>query len=1001
MIPRLSRIRAFALAALVAALAAPASAATPFAGRIVGTVTDAATGETLIGASARIAGTSIGASADVNGRFTIPNAPSGSQSLVVSYVGYVSDTLAVVVPDGGTVEVEVALNFLTLEGVTVTAQVAGQLSAINEQFRSATVGNVVSSDRIQELPDNNAAESIGRLPGVAIQRSGGEANRVAIRGLSPKYNTVTVNGVRLPSTGEGDRSVDLSLVSSNVLGGIEVRKAITPDMDGDAVGGSVDLRLRNAPSGLSVDLLGQGGYTGLQDAYGNYKVVGTVSNRFWGDRVGLIATLNTDSYDRSADKVSVGYGQSSDAETGESIAYVNSINTREETVTRGRSGGSLLLDYTVPLGRVTANAFYNELRSDGFYRLQGATENNLNYSVQDVGGTVSVLTSALGIEQDFGAIRYDVTGSLTRSRADNPGSTGFTFTDDGTGFTLGQSGLFGVPALEFGPLLRVDSTITLSQVYVDDTRLDDNQTALQLNVQAPFRLTSWLGGHIKTGGKLRWLDRTFDNNRRARGNLQYPDADLFQCLEESVPGLAESFAEGSLPITDVLSDYQRESFLDGDFGFGLVPDFDMLMTVLNGLESERCSPNPAGTPEEYANEIFPDQLDSAGRDYDGVERYAAGYIMGRFEIGRYATLIPGVRYESDYARYNGQVFREVTGATPGAPPSAFDPITEERENGFWLPMVHLDLRPTDWASLRLARTETITRPDFSQYAPIASIDVFNFQITAANTDIRPAQAVNYDASLQVVDGTLGLVGVSGFYKEVDDLIFAVRYPSVLPDQLPPGLLEGTNIPEEWYTGSANPRLQTFANNPEPVTFYGYELEWQTNFSYLPGALRGLVLNLNYTRSFSEATYAYVIRNVERTCQGRLCTDVVTFRDSSRTGRMPDQAAHIANVTLGYDFKGFSTRVSYLFQSNTAAYVDPQNPLFDTFVGDYSRFDLSMRQQLPRGLELFANFNNLNNRPDQTYTNQNTAAPDYSFSQNSLSYRELYGFTMDIGARIRL
>ena len=89
-------------------------------------------------------------------------------------------------------------------------------------------------------------------------------------------------------------------------------------------------------------------------------------------------------------------------------------------------------------------------------------------------------------------------------------------------------------------------------------------------------------------------------------NLQYPDADLFQCLEESVPGLAESFADGSLPITDVLSDYQRESFLDGDFGFGLVPDFDMLMTVLNGLESERCSPNPAGTPEEYANEIFPD-----------------------------------------------------------------------------------------------------------------------------------------------------------------------------------------------------------------------------------------------------------------------------------------------------------------------------------------------------------------------------------------------------------
>jgi len=102
---------------------------------------------------------------------------------------------------------------IILMEIVVTAQVAGQLAAINEQFSDRVVKNVVSRDRIQELPDNNAAESIGRLPGVAIQRSGGEANKVAIRGLSPKFNTVTVNGVRLPTTDPNDRSVDLSLVS--------------------------------------------------------------------------------------------------------------------------------------------------------------------------------------------------------------------------------------------------------------------------------------------------------------------------------------------------------------------------------------------------------------------------------------------------------------------------------------------------------------------------------------------------------------------------------------------------------------------------------------------------------------------------------------------------------------------------------------------------------------------------------------------------------------------
>ena len=998
MTPRYTWMSLFTLVLL---LAIPASATTPLAGRIVGTVTDAVTGETLIGASARIVGTSIGAASNVEGRFSIPNAPSGPQSLVVSYVGYVSDTLSVVVPDGGTVTVDVALGYLELEGVTVTAQVAGQLSAINEQFSSATVGNVVSSDRIQELPDNNAAESIGRLPGVSIQRSGGEANRVAIRGLSPKYNTVTVNGVRLPSTGEGDRSVDLSLVSSSVLDGIEVRKAITADMDGDAIGGSVDLRLRSAPSGLNVDVLGQGGYTGLQDSYGNYKFVGTASDRFWGDRIGVIATINTDEYDRSADKVNLGYGQSSDSETGEGLVYVNSVDTREENITRGRTGGSLLLDYTVPAGRITANGFYNQLRNDGFFRLQNATENNLSYSVQEQNGTTSLFTSALGIEQDFGWLSYDATASRTQSDSESPENIGFTFTDDGSGFEGGQPDRFGVPALNIGPLLRVDSTITLSQVYIDDQRLDENQTAFQANIEVPFRLGQWFSGYVKTGGKLRWLDRSFDNNRLARGNLQYPDADLFQCLEESVPGLADSFADGSLPIGAVLSDYARDEFLEGDFGFGLVPDFDVLMSVLNGLQSDRCSPNAIGTQEQYANEIFPDQLDSAGRDYDGVERYQAGYIMGRFELGRYVTLIPGIRYEGDYARYNGQRFREVTGATPGAPPPALDRVQIERDNGFWLPMVHLDVRPVEWASLRLARTETITRPDFNQYAPIASIDVFNFQVTAANSNIRPAQATNYDASLQIVNGNLGLVGVSGFYKEIEDLIFAVRYPTILPDQLPSDLLEGTNIPAEWYEGTANPRLQTFANNPEPVTFYGYELEWQTNFSYLPGALRGIVLSLNYTRSFSEATYSFVRREVETVCNPRPCVQNVTLIDSTRTGRMPDQAAHIANVTLGYDYKGFSTRISYLFQSNTASYIDPTNPLFDTFVGDYSRLDLSMRQQLPQGLEVFANLNNLNNRPDQVYTNQNTGATGYQFNTNALNYRELYGFTVDIGVRLRL
>ena len=997
MTPRVVSLVALVLAALPVFAAAPPSAApAPLAGRIVGTVTDATTGEPLIGASARIAGTSIGAATDVEGQFSIASAPSGPQQLVVSYVGYRSDTLTVAVPEGGTVEVEVSLGSATFDEVVVTAQVAGQLGAINEQFRGSTVGNVVSRDRIQELPDNNAAESIGRLPGVSIQRSGGEASRVAIRGLSPKFNNVTVNGVRLPSTDGNDRAVDLSLVSSNVLDGIDVRKAITPDMDGDAIGGTVNLRLRNAPKGLSVDVLGQGGYTALQQELGNYKFVGTVSNRFFGNRLGVIATGNTERYDRSADKLGIGYDPVSSTSTNEGLIRVGSVNAREENVTRSRNGGSLLLDYALPGGRVTANAFYNSLDNDALNRSQFAALNALNYTVENANTETSILTSALGAEQDLGWLRYDGTVSYTRSRSDSPANQTFTFYQEASGFTVGSETLTELDPLDVGSRVRLDSTITLASLWEDSSQLDEDQFALQLNLQTPFRVGEWLTGYVKTGGKLRWLDRSFDANRSGRQGLNIPNANLYACLEEALPQYADDLSGGSLPISSVLLNYDRgEDFLDGQFGLGVVADEEQLAAILRGLQSGACA---SETDDPYAGEYFPDPISSLGRDYSGTEAYQAGYVMGRFDVGRYVTVIPGVRYERDESDYLGQRFRAVqAGGLRAAPPSEFEALEITRENAYWLPMLHLDVRPADWLSVRLARTETLARPGFNQYAPITSIDVYNTIIQASNSLLRPSQATNYDASVQVVRGNLGLVGVSGFHKTIDDLVLQVQYPTDVQIGVP----EGTNIPPQWYEPqSVSPIVQTFINNREPTTFYGFELEWQTNFSYLPGALKGIVLNANYTRAFSEGTYYYYTANrtLERVPGQRFPVATVTLEETTRTGRMPDQAAHIANVTLGYDFRGFSTRLSYLFQSNTTAYINTQDALLDTFVGDYSRFDLAVSQKLRTGLEVFANLNNLNNRPDRVFTGQNPAGSE--FSQRNPANRELYGFTADIGARYR-
>ncbi len=169
--------------------------------------------------------------------------------ILVTYLGYRAERLEVVVPESGSLDLDVALELDVVRGeeVVVSAQAEGQVAAINQQLRANQIVSVVSAARLQELPDANAAESVGRLPGISIQRDAGEGQNVVIRGLSPKYNNVTVNGVALPSTNFDTRATDLSMVSSEMLAGVEVYKSLTPDQDADAIGGSVNFTLQGRP----------------------------------------------------------------------------------------------------------------------------------------------------------------------------------------------------------------------------------------------------------------------------------------------------------------------------------------------------------------------------------------------------------------------------------------------------------------------------------------------------------------------------------------------------------------------------------------------------------------------------------------------------------------------------------------------------------------------------------------------------------------------------------
>ena len=123
----------------------------------------------------------------------------------------------------------------------------GQAKALNRQKNAINISNIVAADQIGRFPDKNASEATQRIPAVSLLRDQGEGRYVIIRGTEARLNSTTINGERIPSPEAGSRNVALDTIPADLLESIEVSKALTPDMDGDSIGGTVDLVTLRAP----------------------------------------------------------------------------------------------------------------------------------------------------------------------------------------------------------------------------------------------------------------------------------------------------------------------------------------------------------------------------------------------------------------------------------------------------------------------------------------------------------------------------------------------------------------------------------------------------------------------------------------------------------------------------------------------------------------------------------------------------------------------------------
>ncbi|HYC72834.1 MAG TPA: TonB-dependent receptor [Opitutaceae bacterium] len=766
-------------------------------GALSGKVTDGG-GTPLSGAIVTLAENGREATTMRDGTFLLTNVPAGTYTARVSYLGLPPRDVPVTITAGATQETAVRLGeeVIELERFTVEGQRAGQARALNEQRASGNLRNIVAADAIGRFPDQNAAETMQRITGVSLERDQGEGRFISIRGVDPDLNNTQLNGINIPASEEDTRKVNLDVFPTDILDSIEVVKAVTPDMDGDAIGGSVNVKTQTAFSADGRILRGsvEGGYNDLLGKWG-YKYSAAWGDKFQDGKLGLLVSW-------SAAKKNFG---SNGRETDDSpwvadggfIEPGADIQHREYTITRWRSGGSFSLDYrpdadhsyflrgvysrfsdyenrfrtrfrgaparTTPTSDTSGNVTGSRIQID----LKDRYEDNKVWSVS-AGGEVKRgdweidYLAAWSLAQLIDPYRIQPvfrTGSTTYSYdISNPENPSFT----GTGAGLAPS------------------SYSYNGWALDKGFNDEDE----LTFAANFRRAMNFGaaeGHLKFGAKYRAKTRTVD-----------------------ISGDAMILSSGSLALTN----FARFS----DRGAG---------PSIPSIDPAAFRAFLAANPALFIADPDPTAVNAAVADYDMDENILSAYAMAEATLGR-LTVIGGVRVEATEFKSRGF-------SVTDEDPDTITGTTASRDYTTVLPGVVARFDFSKRLIGRASFTTTLARPkplDASSSRVIEDDDVFR-----GNPDLKPYQSHNFDASIEFYPESLGVLSVGVFHKDIRDFV----YSEVIPG------------------GGLNGGALTMPLNGDSATVTGLEAEWQRQFTTLPAPFDGLGVFANVTLTDSEST----------------------------------------------------------------------------------------------------------------------------------------------------
>ena len=233
-----------------------------FAGTIKGKVIETKTGEALIGATVTVTvkGIVYTTKTALDGSFVFKNIPDGIYTVKIQYVGhndYVNDKVVIKsATDIALLAASLSNNESALSNVTVSGRKnreTDEFARKTEHF-SDNVLNIVSARAIEISPDITVGNVLQRVSGVSVVRTNsGDGQYAIIRGMDKRYNYTSVNGIKIPSPDDKQRSIPMDIFPADMVERLEVVKALTPKMEGDAIGGAMNLVMKDAPATLTIN----------------------------------------------------------------------------------------------------------------------------------------------------------------------------------------------------------------------------------------------------------------------------------------------------------------------------------------------------------------------------------------------------------------------------------------------------------------------------------------------------------------------------------------------------------------------------------------------------------------------------------------------------------------------------------------------------------------------------------------------------------------------------